>query len=252
MSFWTEKKFKMTISIIIPAYNEELLIESTVGSISEFLVENFNEGEIIIVNDGSTDRTQAVLENLIAKNSGKINLKLINNKQNRGKGYSIKQGILQSVGKVRVFIDADLPFKLVGIREIHKRIMNGDDIVIGDRNNPESELMNVNPIRKLAGTVYSAFVQLLVSGGITDTQCGLKGFSDKAAQFIFSRTTIDGFGFDVEVLRIGQKHSFSISRLPIRMENNRLNSRVHLVKDSLLMLWNLVVIKRNEIIGLYD
>jgi len=252
MSFWTEKKFKMTISIIIPAYNEELLIESTVGSVSEFLVENFNEGEIIIVNDGSTDRTQAVLENLIAKNSGKINLKLINNKQNRGKGYSIKQGILQSVGKVRVFIDADLPFRLVGIREIHKRIMNGDDIVIGDRNNPESELMNVYPIRKLAGTVYSAFVQLLVSGGITDTQCGLKGFSAKAAQFIFSRTTISGFGFDVEVLRIGQKHSFSISRLPIWMENNRLNSRVHLVKDSLLMLWNLVVIKRNEIIGLYD
>ena len=242
----------MTISIIIPAYNEELLIESTVGAISGFLIKTFNEGEIIIVNDGSTDRTQAVLENLIAKNSGKIHLKLINNKQNRGKGYSIKQGILQSVGEVRVFMDADLPFRLEVIKEIHKRIMNGNDIVIGDRNNPESELVNIHPIRKLAGAVYSVFVQLLVSGGIKDTQCGLKGFSAKAAQFIFLRTTIDGFGFDVEVLRIGQKHSFSISRLPVRMENIRLDSKVHLVKDSLLMLWNLVVIKGNEIIGLYD
>ena len=242
----------MTISIIIPAYNEELLIESTVGSILEFLEETFNEGEITIINDGSTDSTQAVLENLIEKNSGKINLKLINNKQNQGKGYSVKQGILQSVGKVRIFIDADLPFRLEVIKEIHKRITDGNDIVIGDRNNLESELMNVHPIRKLAGAVYSAFVQLFVSGGITDTQCGLKGFSAKAAQFIFSRTTINGFGFDVEVLRIGQKHSFSISRLPVRMENNRLDSRVHLVKDSLIMLWNLVVIKRNEIIGLYD
>ena len=242
----------MITSIIIPAYNEELLIESTVVSISEFLVETFNEGEIIIVNDGSTDSTQAVIENLIAKNSGKINLKLINNKQNRGKGYSIKQGILKSVGEVRVFMDADLPYRLEVIMEIHKRIMDGNDIVIGDRNNLESELMNVHPIRKLAGVVYSVFVQLLISGGITDTQCGLKGFSAKAAKFIFPRTTIDGFGFDVEVLRVGQKHSFSISRLPVRMENNRLDSRVHLFKDSLVMLWNLVVIKRNELIGLYD
>lgn len=242
----------MTISIIIPAYNEELLIESTVRAISGFLKKTFNKGEIIIVNDGSTDNTQSVLENLIAKNSGKINLKLINNKQNRGKGYSIKRGMLQSVEKMRVYIDADLPFRLEVINEIHKRIMDGNDIVIGDRNNPESELMNVYPIRKLAGSVYSVFVQLLVSGGITDTQCGLKGFSAKAAQFIFSRTTIDGFGFDVEVLRIGQKHFFSILRLPVQMENNRLDSKVHLIKDSLLMLWNLVVIKRNEIIGLYD
>jgi len=242
----------MTISIIIPAYNEERLIESTVKSISEFLLKTFNEGEIIIVNDGSTDGTQAVIDNLIAINSGKINLKLINNKQNRGKGYSIKQGMLQSTGKVRVFIDADLPFSLGVINEIHERILNDEDIVIGDRNNPESELVNVHPVRKLAGNIYSDFVRLLVSGGITDTQCGLKGFSAEAAQFIFSRITIDGFGFDVEVLRIGQKHSFSISRLPVQMLNNRLESKVHLVRDSLLMLWNLVVIKRNEIIGLYD
>ncbi len=242
----------MTISIIIPAYNEDPLIESTVRAISGFLLKTFNKGEIIIVNDGSTDNTQSILENLIAKNSGKINLKLINNKQNRGKGYSIKQGMLQSVEKVRVYIDADLPFRLEVINEIHKRILDDNDIVIGDRNNPESELVNVHPIRKLAGSLYSVFVQLLVSGGITDTQCGLKGFSAKAAQFIFSRTTIDGFGFDVEVLRIGQKHFFSILRLPVRMENNRLDSKVHLIKDSLLMLWNLVVIKRNEIIGLYD
>ena len=242
----------MNISIIIPAFNEELLIESTVESISEFLEKNFDDSEIIIVNDGSTDNTKSIIENLIAKNNGKINLKLVNSKRNRGKGYSIKQGMIQSTGEVRVFMDADLPFSLVVIKKIFKRIMNGSDIVIGDRNNPKSELVNVHPVRKLAGNVYSVFVRLVVSGGITDTQCGLKGFSDEAARFIFSRTTIDGFGFDVEVLRIGQKKPFSISRLPVRMVNNRLDSRVHLIKDSLLMLWNLVVIKKNEIIGLYD
>lgn len=242
----------MNLSIIIPAFNEELLIESTVESISEFLEKNFDVSEIIIVNDGSTDNTKSIIENLIAKNNGKINLKLVNSKRNRGKGYSIKQGMIQSTGEVRIFMDADLPFSLVVIKKIFKRIMNGSDIVIGDRNNPKSELVNVHPVRKLAGYVYSVFVRLVVSGGITDTQCGLKGFSDEAARFIFSRTTIDGFGFDVEVLRIGQKKPFSISKLPVRMVNNRLDSRVHLIKDSLLMLWNLVVIKKNEIIGLYD
>ncbi|MCD6576508.1 MAG: glycosyltransferase [Anaerolineaceae bacterium] len=246
------KNNRMMISIIIPAYNEELLIESTIRSVVRFLIKNFNEGEIVIVNDGSIDRTQTILEYLIVRNSGKIKLKLINNKQNRGKGYSIKEGMLKSLGEVRIFIDADLPFRLDGIKEIYKRIMDGSDIVIGDRNNPESELVNVSPIRKFAGNVFSAFVQGLVSGGITDTQCGLKGFTADAAQFVFSRTTIDGFGFDVEVLRIAQRHSLRISRLPVQMLNNRLDSRVHLVRDSLFMLWNLVAIKRNEIIGLYD
>jgi len=242
----------MTISIIIPAFNEERLIESTVKSISEYLLSTFNKGEIIIVNDGSTDNTLAVLTKLITEYRGKIELRLINNQENRGKGYSIRQGILQSKGKVRIFMDADLPFRLDAISKIHKRIVNGIDIVIGDRNDPESELVNVHAIRKLAGAVYSNFVQLLISGGITDTQCGLKGFSANVAKFIFSRTTINGFGFDAEVLRIGQKHSFSIARLPVRMENNRSKSRVHLVKDSLQMLWNLAVIKRNEKMGLYD
>jgi len=242
----------MTTSIIIPAFNEEVLIESTVRSIAEYLLITFNEGEIIIVNDGSSDGTQTVLKNLIENNSGKIKLRLINNIHNRGKGYSIRKGILQSVGDVRIFMDADLPFRLDAIEEINKRINSGIDIIIGDRNNPESELVNINAIRKLAGSIYSVFVQLLITNGISDTQCGLKGFSADAAQFIFSRTTIDGFGFDVEVLRIGQKHSFSIFRLPVQMKNNRLNSRVHLVKDSLQMLWNLAVIRRNELIGLYD
>jgi len=229
-----------------------MLIESTVRSISEFLEKNFDDSEIVIVNDGSTDNTKIVIENMIVNYSGKIKLKLINNKQNRGKGYSVKQGMIHSVGEVRIFMDADLPFSPEVIKEIYKKISNGNDIVIGDRNNPKSELVNVHLIRKLAGIVYSVFVQLVITDGITDTQCGLKGFSDEAARFIFSRTEIDGFGFDVEVLRIGQKKLFSISRLPVWMVNNRLDSRVHLIKDSLLMLWNLVVIKRNEVIGLYD
>ena len=152
----------------------------------------------------------------------------------------------------RIYIDADLPFRLNAINEIDKAIDEGMDAVIGNRNDPRSTLVNINLIRKITGRIYSAIVKILIFGGISDTQCGLKGFRDETANFIFSRTTIDGFGFDVEVLRICQKHSFKITRVPVHMENNRANSRVHLVRDSFKMLWNIVEIYRNEMLGLYD
>ena len=242
----------MSISIIVPAYNEERLIGSTIDAIRQYLVENFKDGELIIINDGSTDHTRAVIETLITNNSTKIPIKLFNNDVNQGKGYSIRRGMLASLGNVRVLMDADLPFNLDILRDIQRSILNNTDVIIGDRNDPGSKLVDVHPIRKVAGRIYSVFIRLVISGGITDTQCGLKGFSAASAKFIFSKTRIDGFGFDVEVLRIAQKHALSISKIPVEMINNRLDSRVQLVLDSLLMLWNLILIKINELFGYYD
>ena len=242
----------MSISIIVPAYNEERLIGSTIEAIRQYLVENFYNGEIITINDGSTDHTRAVIETLITSNSTKISLKLLNNEENQGKGYSVRRGMLASSGNVRIFMDADLPFNLDILQDIHTRILSNFDIVIGDRNNPQSILVDVHPIRKVAGKIYSLFVQMVIADGITDTQCGLKGFSAASAQFIFSKTRIDGFGFDVEVLRIAQKHALSITKIPVEMINSRLDSRVQLIKDSLLMFWTLIVIRTNELFGYYD
>lgn len=242
-----------SVSIIIPAFNEERLIVSTIKAVKEYLIENITNAEIIIVNDGSTDQTQTNIQALITDNRSAISLKLINNKTNQGKGYSVKHGMLSSTGEVRVFMDADLPFDLNVVQEIHTKIRtNHMDVVIGDRNNPRSMLVDVHPIRKIAGKIYSAFVQLVITGGITDTQCGLKGFNAASAEFIFSRTRINGFGFDVEMLRIAQKHNLSISKVPVHMINNRLDSRVQLLWDSLLMLLNLMHIKINEWFGYYD
>jgi dolichyl-phosphate beta-glucosyltransferase len=242
----------MSLSIIIPAYNEERLIGNTIQVLIRYLVEYIKDSEIIIINDGSTDDTRSIIKTLIVNNQKRIPIKLINNEQNQGKGYSVRCGMLASIGDICVFMDADLPFKLDILQEIHTRILNNYDIVLGDRNNPQSILVDVHPIRKAAGKIYSSFVQMVISGGITDTQCGLKGFSAASAQFIFSKTRIDGFGFDVEVLRIAQKHALSIIKIPVEMINNRMDSRVQLIKDSLLMLWNLILIKINELFGYYD
>jgi len=242
----------MTISVILPAYNEEVLIASTIHAVKDYLKEKFQEGEIVIVNDGSTDHTRKIVKEIIQAHSGKILISLANNSKNRGKGYSVKKGMRIAKGDVRVFLDADLPYKMEAVNTIHLKISAGDDIVIGNRNDPGSNLANVHPLRKFAGDVYSSLVQTIIEDGITDTQCGLKGFSSEAAEFIFPRTTIHGFGFDVEVLRIAQKHSFSISKIPVQMLKNRSASRVHLIRDSLTMLWNLVVIRWNESKGKYE
>jgi len=242
----------MTVSVILPAYNEEVLIITTIQSIVGYLEKKFQGGEIVIINDGSTDHTRKTIEAFIDTHSGKIAVTLENNSKNFGKGYSIKKGMRIATGDVRIFMDADLPFDLEAVRKIDLKIRAGEDMVIGDRNDPESNLANVHPLRKFAGVVYSFFIQTIVRDGITDTQCGLKGFSADAAEFIFPKTTIHGFGFDVEVLRIAQKHSFSISRIPVHMLKNRPDSRVHLFRDSLMMLWNLVVIRWNDLNGRYD
>ena len=169
-----------------------------------------------------------------------------------GKGYSVRTGMLASSGDIRVFMDADLPYNLDLLLEIQSRLLNDADVVIGDRNNPQSKLIDIHKLRKIAGRIYSAFVQILIKGGITDTQCGLKGFSAESALVIFSRGRINGFGFDVEVLRIAQKYGLSISKLPVEMINNRADSRVQLFQDSLLMLWNLILIRTNQLFGYYD
>ena len=242
----------MSISIIVPAFDEERLIGSTIDAIQHFLIQNNLDGDITIINDGSTDQTRALVEKKIASNRTKIPVKLINNDANQGKGYSVRKGMLASSGDVRVFMDADLPYNLNQLMQIQTNILTGSDVVIGDRNNPQSKLIDIHPLRKAAGRIYSAFVQLLIKDGITDTQCGLKGFSAESAVLILSRARINGFGFDVEVLRIAQKHHLKISKLPVEMINNRADSRVQLIQDSLLMLLNLILIRKNELFGYYD
>ena len=236
----------------MPAYNEQDLIKSTLTPIAEFLSANIASSELVVVDDGSKDKTGAILEKFAKDNPENLEIKILRNNGNIGKGYSVRRGMLSAGGGVRAFMDADLPFHLDALTTIFDLISANSDIVIGDRNHAQTRRAAVSPLRILAGKIYSSFIRLLISGGITDTQCGLKGFSASAAEMIFNRTTISGFGFDVEVLRIAQKHDLKIKRIPVVMGTNRTESKVHILRDSVRMFFDLARIWIRERKGLYD
>lgn len=242
----------MMISVIIPVFNEQVLITSTLNELDSFLLANYPDYELIIVNDGSEDMTGKVIHLWAESRAERTDrYHLLENETNRGKGYSVRRGMLEAGGDFRLFTDADLPFELSVIDKMVAEHRGGAQVVIGDRNDPASILPPIRPIRRAAGRIYSFLVQLLITGKISDTQCGLKGFNADAAEVVFPRTVIDGFGFDVEVLFIAQKHRLPIQRIPVRMIENRNESRVHLIKDSIKMFFNLFTIILNDFRGLY-
>jgi len=240
------------ISLIVPAFNEEACVVSTLSTLRDFLDKNFSESEIILVDDGSQDNTTRIARDWIVKQSGTCKIHLIQNTDHHGKGFCIRKGMQAAKSEFRIFMDADLPYRLSVINEMQDMFQNGGQVTIGNRNDHRSLLPKIQLVRLITGRIYSLFVQIFATHGISDTQCGVKGFSSQAAELIFSRATIDGFGFDVEALFIAQKHGLKIVKLPVEMHNNREDSRVRLLRDSFQMLLNLFTIRLNDLRGIYN
>jgi len=240
------------LSIILPAYNEQDLIIHTLREIEQFLIDGSRRGEVIVVDDGSNDATAEKVEAWISNYHGNTDYCLLKNEENRGKGFSVRRGMQKAAGENHLFMDADLPFDLRAINRIIENL-NGDfDVAIGNRNDPGSKLTSITVLRKIAGRVFILLVQIVVQENISDTQCGLKAFTKEASHIIFSRGTIDGFGFDAELLRIAQKHNMRIARVPVVMLENRKQSRVRLLQDSLKMFGNIFTIMINDMTGKYN
>lgn len=236
------------ISLVIPAYNEQSWIELTIKSLSAYLQKEFESWEIIVVDDGSSDETQYICEQFI----GTIeNFTYLKNAKNSGKGFSVRRGMQAARGNTRIFMDADMPFELDVLRTMVAALQKDWDVTIGARDMPGSTLVGVPFIRFIAGQVFGWLVHLFAVKGINDTQCGLKGFRAQAAEETFSRTTINDFGMDVEVLFIAQHLGYRIQRIPVRMTGFRGDSRVHLFKDSLNMFLELILIRWKALRGIY-
>ncbi|MCD6114885.1 glycosyltransferase family 2 protein [bacterium] len=238
----------MKLSVIIPAYNEENRIPKTLREIDKYLKEQPYEYEILVVNDGSSDNTVNIVNELKKEIP---NLKLIDNKENHGKGYVVRQGMLTALGAYRLFTDADNSTSIDQIEKMWPWFEQGYDIVIGSRDVEGAKLDPPQPfIRRFIGDIFK-LIRKIICGlwDVQDTQCGFKCFTAKAADDIFSLTKIDGFSFDVEALLIGKHLGYKIKEVPVVWKNN-LESKVRL-KSAAKMLTQLLQIRMNLLKGVY-
>ena len=238
------------ISIVIPAYNEETLIINTLESLRAYMATRSEKYEFIVVDDGSDDRTAATIQDWQKKMNA--DLLLLVNQKNMGKGFSIRRAVQASRGQFVIFIDADLPYELYAIDNFLSALRKGYDLAVGSRVLPGAEVRGVPFYRYMAGQVFSWMVQLVLFTGLPDTQCGFKSFRSIAAKEIFRRTSIDGFGFDVEMLFVARKLKFAIQPVPVHMIEHRQRSRVRLFSDSLRMFSNLFTVRLKDWQGKYD
>lgn len=219
---------KIHLSIIIPAYNEEKTISSTLLDIDKYLSKQNYSYEIIVVSDGSKDNTVRVAEKMkeLVKN-----LRVIDNKENHGKGWVVRQGMLESKGEFRLFTDADNATTIDHIERAWPLLKQGYDVAIGTRDSRDNKVAKQavpqSFLKRRLGDIGNILIQILVLWGIWDTQCGFKVFSVKAAKEIFSRTLIDRWGFDIEALALAKNLGFKIGLFPVYWINNP-NSRVKL------------------------
>lgn len=232
----------MFLSIIIPAYNEEKRLNPTLQKIDSYLNSNDYQYEVIVVDDGSTDKTKEAALSSTLYQTGK--LKLLQNSQNRGKGFSVKKGILASTGDYIIFSDADLSTPIEEIEKLLSYIESGFDIAIGSRSVEGAKVRIHQPFyREYMGKFFNVLVQFFVLKGIVDTQCGFKLFRAEVARDIASCLKIDGFSFDVEVLYLAVKKGYRVKEVPVVWMNSPV-SRVNPLFDSYKMFIELLSIKR--------
>ena len=239
------------ISIVIPAYNEEQRLGSTLARVAAFCGERFGRWEVIVVDDGSTDGTIQVAEQAAGSWA---QVRLLPNARHRGKGYAVRRGVLAAGGEAVLLSDADLSTPIEELPKLQDRLVDGADIAIGSRNMPESEIGTQQPLyRRAMGVVYWWLRMLILPTmrGFGDTQCGFKLFQSAAAQRVFGLQTVEGFGFDPEVLHAAVRAGLRVDQVPIRWLDDR-RSKVNPVRDSLVMLADLWRVRLHDRRGAYE
>ncbi len=247
------------ISVIISAYNEKTSIGITLTKIIAFFNDYNPNYEIIVVDDGSTDNTAELVENIRAGNEKLI---IVRN-SHKGKGYGVKSGVERSSGRYVLLSDADLA---TPIEEL-KRLMiwvsdNNFDIAIGSREGVGAIRKNEPLIRHIMGRIFNFIIKILILPGINDTQCGFKLFKGALARKLFSKSLLYGentkevkvpkvTAFDVEILFLARKMKAKIKEVPIMWEYGR-NTRVNKFRDSIINLLDVVKVKVNDLRGLYN
>lgn len=231
------------VSLVIPAYNEAGRLSATLAHCVEFFQQWGQPWEILVVDDGSTDGTASVLAAISATEPDVRVLSVAHG----GKGLAVRAGMLAARGRWRMFADADLAVDIVQLPDF---LAASADVAIGSREAPGARRIGEPLSRHLIGRVFNWSVQLLVMRGISDTQCGYKMFSADAANTLFTKSRLRGFGFDVEVLYLARRHGMSIRQIPV-VWHHRAGTRVRL-GTGMAAFFQLVQIRWNGFVGAYD
>jgi len=230
-----------SLSVVIPAYNEENRLPPTLRRVHAYLAERAYDAEIIVVDDGSRDRTSAVVEDL---RPSLPMVRLRTQAKNAGKDAAVLAGVREATRDALLFTDADLSTPVEDLDRLWNAYDRGFDIVIGSRRHPDSEVPIPQPAhRRLMGRVFSGMVQLFCVRGFHDTQCGFKLFRTEAIRRIIPRLRTKGFAFDVEILMRARELGLKIAEVGVRWSDDRA-SRVHPIRDSSRMLLQLLRMRK--------
>jgi glycosyltransferase involved in cell wall biosynthesis len=235
------------LSIIIPSYNEETRLPATLERIAAYVSASHRETEILVVDDGSTDRTAAVAESF----RGKLpSLRVLSNDVNRGKGFSVRHGMLEARGRMVLFTDADLSAPIEEADKLIEALTN-NDVAIGSRALDRS-LISVHEslFREFAGIIFNKIVRVILRLPFVDTQCGFKAFRRDRCQNIFEQQTIERFGFDPELLYLARHHKLRAVEIPVRWGHSPA-TKVSMLRDSVQMFLDVLIIRWNSIAGRY-
>jgi glycosyltransferase involved in cell wall biosynthesis len=237
------------LSIVIPAYNESARIEQTLKRVMSCVERQSWDAEVLVVDDGSSDRTAEIVHAWMEQFP---RLHLIQNPGNRGKGYSVRNGLLQAAGEIVMFTDADLSAPMEEAELLFAAIADGAEVAIGSRWLDRTRQTIHQPLyRRFFGRCFNWVTRTVMGLPFKDTQCGFKAFKRSAAQVIFRLQRIERWGFDPEILFIARKLGYDIREVPVTWGHDE-RSRMSYLKDGMKMLEEMAVIRGNSIAGRYD
>lgn len=235
------------LSIIIPAHNEESRLPRTLEQVFAFLSAQNYSAEVLVVENGSDDRTFDIAREFASRHKS---LRVIQ-ETNRGKGLAVRRGMLEARGEFRFMCDSDLSMSIEQVNQFFPPALNNIDIAIGSREAPGAVRYDEPSFRHIGGRIINTIIRLLILPGLQDTQCGFKCFSADAAQQVFSRQTLAGWSFDIEILYIARRRKLRVREVPIHWRFDA-HTKLSAVQDALRMLRDIFIIRLNAKRGLYD
>ena len=230
----------MKFTVCIPMYNEAKIIADTAKTLSAYMSGNFDEYEIIFSDDGSRDGSVDIVKNLELPN-----VRVIGYPDNRGKGSAVREAMLASTGDAVMFTDADLAYGTDVIKKVAEAFESNPDcdLVVGSRNLDKSGYEGYTLLRKVVSKCYIGVLKIVGGLKISDSQCGCKAFSGRAAKRVFSHCEVNRFAFDFEAILIAGKCGYKIKEIPVKIINHN-DSKINIVRDSVKMLRDILQMKK--------